>query len=825
MHTSPSLRWPLLSLALVTILSAGSVVQAQTVLDFEDVPAGTTITTQFAARGVLFQSVFLDTDPNASSPTKVIRAIRPGDEVFQARPLVIRFTSAQARVKLFAGSQFATLNGTLTAFDAGDNVIATDGPRQVPQNTFTTAFEVTVASPSISRVEFQLENSSFASIDDLEFSGQPPPAPPTQPPVVQLTQPVNGIDVDIPGDLPRLDIAGTVTGEGLLPQVTVTVAYKRPPGSENLPPLTIVLDLTGTGTTRQFVLEGGMTPLPLGPITVTATAENIAALKGTATSTLTNLPLAVRNRFGTDGGAGTYGDFQYGLLGACSIAVYERGAISGRSGGAIAIRGDIFIKWLSLRGPFNEIGWFGCPSNEEGDTVASARVQPFERGRIYTRLPGTSPPVAFYVPAVFVEVLKNRGDDEFIGLPLSDPSDSIGAMRTWLFQRFSRPNTNDRVPLLPTTLEIRGTPPILYFERQAGAWLHEKEGVLSRTFCRNDVTDQSPRCDFDQERNKSGATVWESFPCTDNLNLGPCPVAPEPAFPPPITPENKPDFRNQFCSGTTYKPFLPGPPEWKAIRGEFDATPVFGAAVSAQMADIDNGYTHQTHNGNCPAPEILFGGLTCASDYEFFVRPLGPMIDTTPLPSLFGEKNLNRIKTEYEVAFAALAHNFLGAPAAGDLVHMTGRWIVDCGHSPYKTELHPLFSFARMKTVISETNAFTGLEETLFGGKPATRVGIWVNGWYPGGTGNEIEFDIFPPPRPSPTAVLHVVKPVDNGPGGYVAAVDVTLDYDIGPALSATKVRLRFSATRRENTVHSDGEMLFAPGRQYWGIWYLYWGD
>ena len=299
MHNPTSLRCPLLSLIVLAFVSAGGLVVAQTVLDFEDVAPGTTITTQFAARGVLFQSNFLDTDPNAHSGTRVIRAIKVGEEVFDARPLVIRFTSAQARVKLFAGSQFATLNGTLTAFDAGGTVVGTDGPRQVPQNTFTTAFEVTTTSPSISRVEFQLEGSSFASIDDLEFSGEPPPAAPTEPPVVKLTQPVNGIDVDIPGDLPRLDIAGTVTGEGLLPQVTVTVAYKLPPESANLPPLTIVLDLTGTGTTRQFVLPGGMTPLPLGPITVTATAENIAALKGTATSTLTNLPLAVRNRFST----------------------------------------------------------------------------------------------------------------------------------------------------------------------------------------------------------------------------------------------------------------------------------------------------------------------------------------------------------------------------------------------------------------------------------------------------------------------------------------------------------------------------------------------
>ena len=177
------------------------------------------------------------------------------------------------------------------------------------------------------------------------------------------------------------------------------------------------------------------------------------------------------------------------------------------------------------------------------------------------------------------------------------------------------------------------------------------------------------------------------------------------------------------------------------------------------------------------------------------------------------------------MAYAAAAHNFLGSPAVGDLVHMTGRWIVDCGHSPYKTELHPIFSFARAKTVFTETNTFTGLEEPLFGGKPATRIAIWVNGWYPGGDNNAIEYDIFPPPRPTAHAVLHVVKPVDSASGNYSAAEDVTLDYTIGPAGSATKVHLRFTASRRENPVTPEGEMLFEPGRQYWGIWYLYWGD
>jgi hypothetical protein len=824
-------QWSKVVLATI-FLSASMDAFAQTTLDFEDLATGTTITTQYASRGVLFEGAYLETDAAAHSGTRVIRETKPGTEVFVIVPLVIRFTSLQARVKLFAGSQFDSENGTLKAFDSAGIVVASDGPRLVQQNTFTAAFEVSAATPNIARVEFQLENSSFASIDDLEFQGDPAASLPTEAPVVQLTQPVNGINVDIPNDIPRLDIAGTVTGDGLPSQVTVTVGFKRPPGSANLPPLTLVLELTGTGTTRQFTLPGGMTPLPLGPIVVTATAENIAALKGTATSTLANLPQAVRDRFNSEGGAAVLGEFQYGLLGSCAIAVYEHGAISGRNGGAIVVRGDVFTKWLSLRGPFNESGWFGCPTNEEGDTLAGARSQPFERGRIYAKLPTVAPPVAFYVPAVFVDVIDKRGGDPGIGLPLGDPSDSTGALQTWLFQQFARPGDQDS--FAPSTLEIRGTPPTLWMERQVGPWL-QGPGIYSDTF---------ERTEQDKALQKSYATLWEGFACNDNL--GPCSVSVEPQFPPEITPENQPDFKNQFCSGTTYFPGLSNPPEWKAIRGQYDATPVFGVVDEAHMADIDNGLTHRTHNSSCPGDAeelgLVFGFLTggivgaegwakigslvCASDFEFFVRPLGPMIVTTPqLPSLFGDKNKNVIKTEYEVAYAAAAHNFLGTPALGDLLHMTGRWIVDCGHSPYKTELHPLFSFARAKTVFTETNLFTGLEEPLFGGKPATRIAIWVNGWYPGGDNNAIEYDIFPPPRPSAHAVLHVVKPVDSGGGNYQAAQDVTLNFTIGPAGSATKVHLRFTASRRENPVTQEGEMLFEPGRQYWGIWYLYWGD
>jgi hypothetical protein len=795
------------------VLAAGGTMAAQTILDFEDITAPAKITVQYAPRGVISPGGFLRTDPAARSGTRVLQSGNPSDGEFDPGPMVLTFTSPQSRVRLFADSMGSVANHVLKAFDANNNLVAQDGPKPVAADVFTTMFEVTVPTASITRIEFLLmDGGGFELIDDFEFEGEPPTPTPTEPPVVQLIKPLNGLELDIPDDIPIMEIEGTVTGDGLVSPVNVTVANLQPPES-TAPPLNVALALTGTGATRQFALAGGIALLPLGPITVTATAENTGAFRGTATSTFNNFPLAIRNRFITEGGAAVLGTFRFGLLaGPCRIAVYENAAISAAGGGAILFRGDVFNKWMSLR-TLSDPNSLGCPKNEERDAIGGARAQDFDEGRIYANVTGIAPPGTAYVPAVFVDAIDKRGSELVFGLPMGDPTDSSGpASLTWLFQRF-RPDAPD---LLPSTLEIRNSPPTLWMERQLGAW----------------YLGQFAPSDFDKDRNKSAATLWESFPCVNNL--GPCTVDPEPPLPPNM--ENAGDL---FCNGVTYVPTLEGsrvppvvgpviPPEWVSIRGQYDVTPVFGGIISAHMTDIDNGFTHETHNGNCPwFPNILeaVSTVTCVSDFEFFVKPIGPQIDVSPLPSLFGKKNTDRIKTEYEVSFAALAHNFLGAPAVGDLIHTTGRWIIDCGHATYKSELHPIFSFAKMKTVVSETNTFTGLEEDLFNGKPATRVAIWVNGWFPGGDNNAIEFDAFPPPRPSPDAVLHVVKPIDNAPGGYTAAEDVTMEFQLVPLGTASHVHLRFTAPRRENTVTGAGEMKFQSGRQYWGIWYLYWGD
>ena len=115
---------------------------APTVLNFEDLAPGTTVTAQDGPRGVLFQQAYLDTDAAAHSPTRVLRSANPSDEIFTPIPLPMTFTSAQSRVKFFAESSGVALNGTLIAFDASNNVVAKDGPKLVAADVFTTMFEV-----------------------------------------------------------------------------------------------------------------------------------------------------------------------------------------------------------------------------------------------------------------------------------------------------------------------------------------------------------------------------------------------------------------------------------------------------------------------------------------------------------------------------------------------------------------------------------------------------------------------------------------------------------------------------------------------------------
>jgi hypothetical protein len=195
-----------------------------TLITFEELPAGSTVTTQFGPRGVVFQSAFVGTDFGARSGTRALRSVPPTAEVFNPVPIVMSFTSPQARVSLFAMSPGIARNGTFQGFDANGNVVAQDGPKQVAANAFTAKFEVKSNNPRIVRAVFQLENAGHYAIDDLEFQGeaaQPPPPPPQ----VVITSPANGAQLDVE----TLAIAGTVNGQGLVSNVTATIEFGRPP--------------------------------------------------------------------------------------------------------------------------------------------------------------------------------------------------------------------------------------------------------------------------------------------------------------------------------------------------------------------------------------------------------------------------------------------------------------------------------------------------------------------------------------------------------------------------------------------------------------------
>jgi len=717
-----------------------------TILDFEDLAPFTRVKAQYGSRGVLFDNHYLDTDPAAHSGTHVLRTTSLADEIFNPIPLTMTFTSPQVRVKFFAASTNFALNGTLTAFDAADNVVAQDGPKLVASNAFTTMFEVIDpdGNPSITRAELHLETGIYFAIDDLEFEGEAPPPPPPKP-VVKITSPLNGGELDVS----IMDIAGTVKGRGLLSPVELTMEYRRPPES-TAPPFTSELPLTGTGNTRQFSLPE-FSIVPFGPVTVTVTATNSGGLTGTASVTFNNLPAAIRDRFSAEGGAASFGAFRFGLfMDGCKIAVYELGAISVDDAAVTQIiRGEIFTKWLSLRGPF-EPG-IGCPLGEERDGPAGSRAQDFQKGRIYSH----STVGTFSVPSVFVDAIDKRGGEEATGIPIAEPTSSSGVMETWLFQRFTRP---DRPNLQPSTLEIRGNPPVLWMERQGG--------------------DLSYREEF-------SATLWESFPCSGTL--GPCSVDPPLEKPEPIA--NAGDL---FCGGTTY-PW--GPPEWSPILGHYISTPIFGVAVNSHLAGEDNPFTHEhIYEIDCPLK------VDCPSDWNVAIQPIGPQRGIAPFTSIVAENTY--VELEYEQYYAQVPHIMMDWPQIGDLFFAAGRWIVDCGHTPYRTELHPIFMFAKMKM-------------ERFQGHLATRCDIWVNGWYPG---DPIEFDIFPPPRPSPDAILTLNKPLDSD-----AAFNVNVEYNFAPGPATSYVHVKFTASPREVEVTDAGEMIFESGRGYEGQWYLFW--
>jgi hypothetical protein len=242
------------------------------------------------------------------------------------------------------------------------------------------------------------------------------------------------------------------------------------------------------------------------------------------------------------------------------------------------------------------------------------------------------------------------------------------------------------------------------------------------------------------------------------------------------------------------------PPEWVPVRDNFIPAPIWGVLFEAKHASGDNPFTHRQWFQPCPVPvveelvpwvillgptallivEALRSESICPADWDLKIRPL---------PGFRSMQAVNRdmVQVEFEREdWGALAGAY-GDPVPGELIFAAGRYVVDCGHRPFKTEIHPPFVYTAVTMVTHD-------------GRPATQADIWVTKFFPGGDSptEAVEFDIFPPPRPSPQALLGA-----RTPGDQDAAVKVTFK-SLGPF---GPVRVRVTGTRGKPEVTKFGEM------------------
>jgi hypothetical protein len=738
-------------------------------LTFEEFARGTTITRDYWAEyGVAFpDGVGVDTSPQPHSGTRVLHLYQ-GE--FSSRPIVIELRAARSRVKLFAGTNEGTgtiVNGTLKAMDTAGNVVAQDGAKQVTASSCSTPFEVTTASPVITRLELTLIGAysrepgrSFLTdiaIDDLELEGPPLPVLSGTPPAIQITSPKDGDVLDAS----TLSISATAAGALVTQPATVSIDTLQPGDHQHHPPDVFQVALVA----RRFPIPRAPSfkttrNLPVGLVEISVQAESADGVKGLSTIHVVNLPTAIT---GTTWGAG-FTKLAWVAPGAdCVVAVYENGAVAASGGKAIKIEGPIFYKWQAWTAArYNQLVFPNkaseiCPNGPDMEILGSGstgRVQHFRAGSIYA-----SPDWAFYVPRVFQDVISRIGD---AGVPISDPIRSVTA-NTWLYQQFRR------APGVISTIEIKGTPPVIWVERPGG----DLKAFSAANLALSATT----------------PTVWESASCSGNE--GPCGQFASEL--PPIDWAPK-----KSCPAASLTP------EWVARVSDATMTPLMGFAAGSGASDEDNAATHElNYNYNIDGSYHARGYW---SDWDMAVVPFKPYW------KLLGEDRGSNITTiELEFEYGRAAHMFaLKAPTGethepkrGDLVFASGRWILDCGHSPFQTEIHPPFALTYSRTVL--------------GPPQRTLAFVWVNGWY---LGEAFDVDLYPPPRPSPTHTLSVTKPNDAE-----AATDVLLDWSSNSDRT-DPVRLHFHSTtlRKPNLGDGVGGQLFhQDGRSYEGVWSLTW--
>jgi hypothetical protein len=778
-----SARRVLAGLFLFGIVFCASTTWAQDVTEtitFDDLAAGTVVTTQYTAQG--FSALFSDAViiPDVALAGNHFLAAAPLGTEFNPGDLTIAFISPQHTVSFnggFAGT--GVDQGTLQAFDkAGNPVAPPDGPRMITGSGVSTAFSVTTSMNAdlIDHVEFTVASITHdPMIDNLQIVGEPPPPPTGAQPQVVITTPASGIT-----DITSVVLSGTVTGTNIVQNATFTVEFQAPPPGPTVVKTEFSLTPTSDPTKFTFLVSKAIPP---GTVTLTIEAQNIFGVKGSADVVLTNLPSSVLAQCTSTGALGA---FQYGVTEPkCIVNICAQGAVSSHdaSGVSHVMPAAISSKWVTV-GDQRIPGNLGCPISDAAPPpdFPSATRQDFERGRIYEV--GTN---VFYVPKVFSDAMTNLGDEKGIGVPTTDPvvNTFVLDVNTSWYQHYQRSVSPGD---LGTTMEIRGASPVLSVERQGG-----------------DLNDLLAAATF------SGGTaaLWDRFSCTGN---GPwtCPTTPPQ---PHVTPN--PAFGallHQFCSGgnPAVCPDI-NPVVFPVVQVCLDSWPVANW-TNALASGLEWGALPLFQAGNDYAYRDLKGWIRTGgnhlatfdaptthqytNDYNINVLPFAAY------DGLLAGNDPENIEIEIEWYYFRSFWFSNSVPLAGDLIYLNGRWITDCGHDPNPTEIHP-------PGIIGDTRT-----AQLYG-TAVTYAFLTANGFF---RGVPTTFRIEPPPRPSPDAELFLVEPSDTGTivGGIAVNADLFFDH--------VDVNLSRNPQVTAGTVNSSGEMFWPGGvGSYSGKFYVGW--
>ena len=696
----------------------------------------------------------------------------------------ITFASPQSLVQLYGGSgACGTEPATLTAFDSGGNPLATDTHPMVA-GVVSTFFSVGTSTPQIHSVSYHVPSpfigNCFEFIDDLHIEGNPPP-PTGPPPSIILTAPPPGASNFV---TQALQAMGTFTGTNLLPVIRFDlVILDPPPGQPSAESQFFSLtpqQTNGTDIPFSFVVKAAAA-LPIGRYRITATIKDLSGQQAQASVDFSNFPSPL-----TDSDP-SFGPFRFGVVReGCQMAFYEGGAYAHRPavpGGFIPVPVVIAEKWRTVSTPMLwPFSTLGCPINTHQVTSSlnpdfnNWRAQDFERGRIYAPPQGA----AVYTTGLFRTALVELAETpqgpggittQFhkVGWPVSDPTYDLEVENpTWMFQRFAQNNLG---PAWQNTLEIRGRTPFLYVERVGG---DPDERSLAQATPTN--PNPTPRLDA------ATATQWQIVQCTKQLtdrwpvfcSFGTMAVTRPDLVQPTLVAHY---CGGQFscdngtpnaCSSGCPKAglFTPPPPDWASAGGVFSGNTdltnyyqgiirdldVLGPSSGSHLANADSPFSHEYCNttlgrtaGNVAdiALEVghcLIGPLTscdlvntasnidyCRSDWNLHTRPV-PMQSNwdflAPANLTVSGQPLVNFEIEVEAMFM---FDYLKrfVPIPGDLVTVHGRRIIDCGHCPYRAEVHPVDMM-----VVERSDVYFG----VFAGDPdfrATNAYVWANGFLP----------------------------------------------------------------------------------------------